>query len=75
MSQTVAVDPKKVVIVTEDHGGYLAGKCIACDAGGWLEPRYGYPHRVKGNVMGNRLIHEEDCPMNEVLNDDGSFKK
>lgn len=75
MSQTVAVDAKKVVVVTKDHGGYLAGTCIVCGESGWLEPRYGYPHRVRGTVMGNLLIHKEVCPMNGILNDDGSFKE
>jgi hypothetical protein len=74
VSQTVAVDVRRVVFATEDHGGYLAGTCIACGARGWLEPSYGYPHRVKGAVMGNRVIHKEDCPMNDILNDDGSLK-
>ncbi len=75
MPKTVAIDPKKVVIVTEDHGGYLAGECIACNALGWLEPRYGYPYRVKGTVIGSGVVHKKGCPMNKVLNDDGTFKK
>lgn len=75
MLQTVLVDAKKVVIVTEDHGGHLVGECIACGTRGWLSPRYGYPHRVKDTVMGNGVIHKKDCPMNEILNDDGTFKK
>ncbi len=74
MSQTIPVDAKSVVIITEDNGGFLAGECVACKAGGWLDPRYGYPHRVKGSVIGNRVIHKENCPMNEVFNDDGTFK-
>lgn len=76
MSQTVAVDPRKVVVVTDDYSGYLGGKCIACNASGWLVPsRYGYPRRMKDSIMSNRLIHTNECPMSEVLNDDGSIKK
>lgn len=75
-TSTIAVDAMKVVVVTENAGGYLAGVCIACDASGYLmDARNGYPHRVKKSVLGNSLIHKPDCPMNDVLNDNGSFKK
>ena len=64
-----------VVAITENHGGYMGGRCLSCNEEGWLEPRYGYPHRVKAKVMGTLLIHTARCPMNTVLNDDGSVKK
>lgn len=72
--RTVAVDPKKLVIITENYGGYLGGECVVCGASGWLSPRYGYPHNSKkGLAMGNRIIHKEDCPMSKVLNENGDF--
>ncbi len=43
---TLTLPLPEVVTVTSDHGGYLAGQCIACDEEGWLEPRYGYQNLV-----------------------------
>ena len=74
MSRTISVVSKKVVMVTKDHGGYESGRCIACGTGGWLKSPYGYPHHARSTLVGNELIHKEDCPMNEVLNSDGSMK-
>ena len=69
-SLQVRVPIGRIVYVTENDGGYLSGRCMMCHQGGWLEPRYGYPHGAKG--MGNKLFHTETCPMNNVLNIDGS---
>ena len=33
---TVTLPVSKLVICTENHGGYEAGRCIACDASGWF---------------------------------------
>ncbi len=71
----VPVDVNKIVTVTENHGGHLSGKCIACGVNGWLDSQYGYPHHMRVLVMGSKLIHGKDCPMNDVINDDGSLKK
>jgi hypothetical protein len=70
---TIRIDASKVVQVTEDHGGFLAGKCFACGASGWLEGR-GYPHRAK-DVPGSHLRHGASCPMNRALNNDGSLRQ
>ncbi len=67
--------PDEVVVVTEDYSGYLGGRCIVCCEEGWLDPRHGYPHRVKEKVSGNRLIHTAKCPMNDILKKDGSLRK
>jgi hypothetical protein len=74
MSHTVPVNASKVVVVTENHGGYKGGRCVACDAIGWLDNEHGYPSHVKG-VLGNKLKHKKSCPMNSVLNDNGTLKK
>lgn len=68
-------DAKEVIIVTVDHGGHKEGYCFACNARGWVD-KYGYPSRVRAHARekGSRIIHEADCPMNELLNDDGSLK-
>lgn len=85
MTKTVAVPIEKIVIVTENHGGYLGGKCILCGACGWLdEERKGYNGKLgfplyaiesKANptgIMGNRLFHKENCPMTHALDDKGN---
>lgn len=57
----VPVEPEILVQVTDNHGGYLGGRCLVCHATGWLDGKMGYRHGT--NVMGNRLIHTEDCPV------------
>lgn len=27
----------QLIIVTEDHGGYKAGRCVLCDQRGWID--------------------------------------
>jgi hypothetical protein len=42
----ITIDPEKLIIVTENHGGYKGGHCIACGAVGWidkLEHKADYP--------------------------------
>jgi hypothetical protein len=34
---TVTIDPEKLIIVTENHGGHKGGHCIASDAAGWID--------------------------------------
>jgi len=69
---TIEVEVKDLIVVTENHGGYLVGMCFACKASGWLY-NHGYPARAQ-NVPGAHLQHRASCPMNDMLNDDGSFK-
>ena len=45
---TLELDADVVVQITENHGGYEAGKCLACGTHGWLcESRYGFPYGSK----------------------------
>jgi hypothetical protein len=69
----VLIEANKVVQVTENHGGYLGGSCLACGQMGWLDAN-GYPWRVRKKVMSNRLIHTKNCVMNKVLTDEGKIK-
>jgi len=51
----VEIEAKKLILVTENHGGYLAGKCLYCDSHGWIEKddlQYG---------------HRPGCPVPEAL--------
>ena len=68
------------VVRAEEHGGVASsGTCMACHASGWLEgighkgARYGYPAGTgkKDSVL---LTHREGCPMNAILNADGSVR-
>lgn len=68
---TLQKDAKEVIIVDEDHGGYLSGHCFACGASGWIDGS-GYPSHV--SAPGYHLQHNVECPMNVLLNDDGSSK-
>ena len=69
----INLDINKIVQVTENHGGYLAGNCLACDASGWMDTKFGYPFRVRSLVMSNRLTHKLECPMNKYLKIDGTL--
>ncbi|MEK7554284.1 MAG: hypothetical protein AAB517_02885 [Patescibacteria group bacterium] len=72
---TLELDADVVVQITENHGGYEAGKCLACGTHGWLcESRYGFPYGSKKG-MANEVHHKPHCPMNTHLNDDGSLKE
>ena len=61
----VEIDIRKIVRVTEDHGGYEAGECILCDASGWLEGRLGLPYGSENT--GADLVHKKNCPINNEL--------
>ncbi len=67
----IQIPAEKAVRVTSEHGGYKTGLCLACQSGGWLDG-HGYPHGAE--VAGNLLQHRAECPMNEVLNEDGTLK-
>ena len=63
---TVTIALKKLVLITEDHGGYEAGECLLCDASGWLvENRFGHSYGTKDT--GADLVHKKNCPMNKEL--------
>ena len=62
----IEVDADKLVILTEDHGGYLAGECIVCKAGGWYDGSLGYRFDDK-DVLRNHLIHKKSCPVNKAI--------
>ena len=64
----VLIDHKLVVQITENHGGYLGASCLICNAGGWLDGKFGYKYNAK-NVMSNRLKHKKKCPMNKYAAD------
>lgn len=68
----ISIPASKVVLVTQNHGGYKVGVCQACDAQGWVEG-HGYPHQAV-TALSSTLQHQQTCPMNEVLNEDGSLK-
>lgn len=64
---TFKIDVRKVV--SDGYPGM--GECYACKAFGKFA-KHGYPHRVK--VSNGELRHTARCPMNKLLNVDGSFK-
>lgn len=59
-----------VVLVTENHGGYLGGRCIACGSAGWIEG-YGFPFGTRNK--GNYVVHKKACPMNAIINKEGDL--
>jgi hypothetical protein len=68
----VLVRADKIIQITEHHGGYVGGKCICCDATGWLSDyEYGLPFGV---VPGKGLTHAKQCVMNTVLDQNGKFR-
>lgn len=72
----IQIDAKNVVIVTGDRGGYKEGMCVACRATGWLTTEFGRPNRAQKEEKSlSKLTHSSFCPMNAVLNDDGSLKE
>jgi len=62
---TVKLNLKKLVPITGNHGGYLAGRCLLCDASGWLDDRFGHSYDTKD--AGADLVHKKDCPINKEL--------
>lgn len=43
----VEIEASKLLVVTENHGGYLGGQCLWCGAVGWMD----------------RLAHKPECPV------------
>jgi hypothetical protein len=49
----ITIDPEKLIIVTENHGGYKGGHCIGCGAVGWidkLEHKADYPLQKAASI-------------------------
>lgn len=49
--RSVLIDARKLIIVTENHGGYKGGTCVHCDASGWID----------------RIKHKPECPVPAAL--------
>lgn len=64
--------PSEVIMVTEDHGGFQTGRCLACGESGWLEG-LGFP--AWAMAYGAHLKHKKRCPMNRLLDEKGQLKK
>lgn len=73
---TLQKEAKELIIETEDHGGYMSGYCFACGAHGWVDgvASCGYPQGSSQGLLSG-LRHAANCPLGDILNDDGSFKK
>lgn len=57
-SATVSIsveDLKKLVIVLDDHGGALEGRCIMCNAAGWIGTLRHKPGCIASNVASENL--------------------
>jgi hypothetical protein len=68
----VKIPIDRVIEITSNDGGYLGGRCLACNKGGYLREGRSYPHGYKG--LGNELVHSKECPMNRWLYKDGRRK-
>lgn len=69
----IEIAADKLVTVTEDHGGYTAGECLACGACGWLcEQSNGIPYN--GDKEINALRHKKSCPVGVKLDSKGKWK-
>ncbi len=74
---TVEKEAKDVIVPFFDYSKYGAGVmslCFVCDAAGWVKEDSGYPAGAK-NVPEGSLQHKTNCPMNAVLNKDGTIKE
>lgn len=68
----VEVPANKVIKIIRVEGGNKLAICLSCKAKGWLIWSYGYPaHSTTG--ISSELTHKDDCPMNEVLDDEGNI--
>ena len=63
---TVTIDPRKLIGIWEDHGGYKSGYCLCCGSGGWLDDdNVGFS--FGSNTNGTMLIHKKDCQLGKFL--------
>jgi hypothetical protein len=51
MKRILNIDPRKLLIVTENHGGYLGIRCALCDAAGW----------------DGKIEHERKCLIKDII--------
>jgi hypothetical protein len=69
----IEISADKLVIVTEDHGGYHGGECLVCGECGWIvEQQFGIPYN--GNKELNALKHKKSCPVGARLDKQGNWK-
>jgi hypothetical protein len=71
----VLVPVEALVIVTENHGGYTAGRCVVCGKLGWLAE---YPHGLPFGstaALDNTLHHAKVCPVGQALDEKGKVKE
>lgn len=52
----VLVPITKLVVVSENHGGYLGGTCVACGANGWMDRLVHKPGCAVGKVLGKKRV-------------------
>lgn len=72
----IMIDAKNAVVVTVGRSGHKEGKCVACGSTGLLTAPFGLPNNEdKKEISISLLTHSSFCPMNAVLNDDGSLKE
>ena len=61
----------KTVIVTDNHGGYMAGRCMVCNGIGWL-----YAERVDPiDPKSNSLQHTPSCPVGKIIAEGGTVEE
>lgn len=69
----IRVSADKLVNVTNNHGGYHEGECLACGECGWLvKERYGIPYN--GDKEINALRHKKSCPVGQQLDRQGNWR-
>lgn len=83
MTITISIDPRRLITISRDDGGYHSGYCIICRASGWSNTSHtvenlGVPFGAQGRnkkLLGNEIEHAMHCELGQALNDDGSLKK
>lgn len=71
----ISVSADQAVRVISHNGFYMQGTCIACGGTGDLVTRHGYRSDYNSieKLSRNPLIHQADCPMNEVIDKAGNL--
>ncbi len=67
MSKISVIEPFQVVIPTEISGPYIGAKCLLCSSLGWMHNRLGYPHGYENPKKSKLLLHTEECPLTNYL--------
>lgn len=52
----VLVPITKLVVVSENHGGYLGAECVVCDAKGWMDRLEHKPSCAVGKALGEKRV-------------------